>query len=156
MDMSCGLVRKLEINKPCLSSKAICFTTQFPENPILTKIPHKHVGMFCLSHILDTQHFNFCRDLNDGQSEIETTPDLLSCSEINNFWISWEGGAIALGQHNYPESLLLQYVATDPSPTAVLGLASGPSNPAEFEYSTQFGNDQSYFLSFVIQKVIIS
>ena len=92
--------------------------------------------------------------MNSGQSEGEPTPDLLSCSGQYNFWISWEGGTIALGQHNYPDSQLLQYVPTDASPTTVLGLASGPSSTAEFEFPIQFGNNQLYFLSIVIEVII--
>ncbi len=71
---------------------------------------------------------------------------LLDCQTPVDFWISWEGGEVALGRNNYPDSRLISYTPTNMEPVRALGVATGPSSTGVWDFSRQDGETISLSL----------
>lgn len=62
----------------------------------------------------------------------ESTPGILSCHGMRQFWVSWDGGYVALGVGLYRDSMIFSFNDTDPFTIATVSVGMNvPKNEAD-------------------------
>ncbi len=73
-----------------------------------------------------------------GSSEVQVeTPDILSCTDFGQFWVTWANGRIALGYGDIEGILeIAAFEDDDPHSVSYLAISTGWGSEGEWEFFT--------------------